>query len=37
MRILFLGYTFINIQIKPYTLYDWDKEVSDLVAQIIEI
>ncbi len=33
----FLDYTFLNIPIKSYTLCDWDKDVSDHVAQIIVI
>lgn len=33
----FIDYTFSNIEIKGYRLLDWDKELSDHVAQEIEI
>jgi hypothetical protein len=33
----FLDYTFSNIAIKSYALCEWDKEVSDHVAQYFEL
>lgn len=33
----FLDYTFSNIPIKSYTLCNWEKEMSDHVAQVVEI
>ncbi len=33
----FLDYTFSNMPIKSYALCEWDKEMSDHVAQIIEV
>lgn len=33
----FLDYTFSNMVIKSYSLCEWNKEVSDHVAQMIEV
>ncbi len=33
----FLDYTFSNMAIKSYALCEWDKEISDHVAQMIEL
>lgn len=33
----FIDYTFTNINVKSYHLMEWDREVSDHVAQIFEI
>jgi len=33
----FLDYTFSNMPIKSYSLFEWNKEMSDHVAQIIEV
>lgn len=33
----FIDYTFTNINVKSYRIMEWDREVSDHVAQVIEI
>lgn len=32
----FIDYTFFNMELKSYALCEWDKEISDHVAQVIE-
>ena len=33
----FLDYAFTNVPIKDYRLFEWNKEISDHVGQLIEI
>ena len=33
----FLDYAFTNIPIKDFQLFEWDREISDHVGQLIEI
>ena len=35
--IFFLDYAFTNIPIKDFQLFEWDREISDHVGQLIEI